>query len=288
MTQETNKQQKDYSFTEGYELLMREFNNYSPPPYKNPTTLQLGAIKQAHSVFQPRHIQSVSCTIASESHICELVEALQASGGRSLDPITVYWTGKAYRVIDGHHRREAYLRYYRDKPTQIIPVHTFEGTPDEAIQKAIELNSKNHLPITKDERFDRAWLMVIMGIGSKASVSRACKIGTSTFSAMRKTLEQYREKYPEDWRELALDTPWRDAQRLERKQSDFNEDWKEKQANALARRIGKSFGKRLTAQPEITARAFEIYSEKLTEELFRHWWNDFSEAVQREQDDSDF
>lgn len=288
MTNETNKPSTDYSFKEGLELLMREYRNYKTPPYQNPTTLHLGAIKKAHSVFQPRHIKSVSCTAASENHICELVEALHAAGGGSLDPITVYWTGQAYRVIDGHHRLEAYLRYHRDKPLALIPVQTFEGTPEEAIQKAIELNSKNHLPITKDERFDRAWLMVVMGIGTKSSVSRACKIGTTTFSSMRQKLELLKGKYPDDWQETALDMTWKEAQRMERKETTYNEDWKEKQATALARRIGRSYGKRLAANPEITARALEIYSEQLTKELFRQWWSDYSPAVQEEEADSDF
>lgn len=216
------------------------------------------------------------------------MEAISASGGGSLDPITVYWSGSAYRVIDGHHRLEAYQRYFKDKPQQIIPVQTFEGTPDEAIQKAIELNSKNHLPLTKEERFDRAWLLTVMGLGSKQSIARSCKVAQTTVASMRKQLEAIKEKHPEDWQETALEMSWKEAQRMERKATNHNEDWKEKQATELARRIGKSFGKRLTSQPDITARAFEIYSEQLTKELFRWWYSDYAPAVQDEIEDSDF
>lgn len=288
MTQDNKKTANDYSFAEGYELLMKEWKSYRAPIFGKPSELPLENIKKAHSVFQPRHIKDVSCTIESENHICELVEALHASSGGMLDPITVYWTGQAYRVIDGHHRLEAYSRVFKDKPKTMIPVQTFEGTPNEAIQKAIELNSKNHLPISKDERFDRAWLMVAMEIGSKSSVSRACKIGTTTYAAMKKRLLEMQQEQPESWREDALECTWKEAQKGSRKVTDHSEDWKERQANDLARRLGKSFGKRLTKQPEITARAFEIYSEKLTKELFGHWWSDFSESYQQELEDSDF
>jgi hypothetical protein len=45
------------------------------------------------------------------------------------------------------------------------------------------------------------------------------------------------------------------------------EGWKEKQAKEYARRLAKTFGKKLATNPELTARAIQLYSEKLAASL---------------------
>lgn len=284
----TNKTKTPQNFAEGYTLLQKEEREYKKPPFKNPRQLPLNAIRTAFFVFQPRHLDEVDHTIASEGHICELLDALQTSGGQYLDAITVYWSGQAYRIIDGHHRHEAYLRYYKQRPTQTVPVNVFEGNLEEAIQKAIELNSKNHLPLTKEERLDRAWLLVATDIGSKGSIARSCKVGTATVATMRQRLREMAEADPECYRENAMELSWAEAKASVKKAPKYDNDWKEAAAKTLAQRLGKNYGKRLAQHPEITARALEIYSENLTGELFRYWWGDFHEAVADEIENSDF
>lgn len=284
----TNDKKTPSNFAEGYALLQREERESKSQPFKNPRQLPLKAIRTAFTVFQPRHLSEVEHTIASEAHICELLEALQTSGGQHLDAITVYWSGQAYRIIDGHHRHEAYLRYYKDKMTQPVPVTVFEGNLDEAVQKAIELNSKNHLPLTKEERFDRAWLLVASEIGTKGSIARSCKVSTTTVSTMRQRLSEMAEADPQDWQENAMSLSWAEAKVSTKKPITNDHDWKEAAAKKLALRLGKNYGKRLAQHPEITARALEIYSENLTGELFRYWWGDFHEAVVDEIENSDF
>lgn len=284
----TNKTKTPLSFADGFALLQKEEREYKNPPFKNPRQLPLNGIRKAFSVFQPRHLDEVDHTIASEAHICELLDALQTSGGQYLDPITVYWSGQAYRIIDGHHRHEAYLRYFKQRPTQPVPVTVFEGNLEEAVQKAIELNSKNHLPLTKEERLDRAWLLVVTEIGSKGSIARSCKVSTATVATMRQRLREMAEANPESWRENALELSWAEAKASIKKPVNHDNDWKEAAAKSLALRLGKNYGKRLAQHPEITARALEIYSENLTGELFRYWWGDFHEAVADEIENSDF
>lgn len=284
----TNMTKIQLTFAEGYALLQKEEREYKNQPFKNPRQLPLNGIRKAFSVFQPRHLNEVDHTIASEGHICELVEALQNSNGEHLDPITVYWSGQAYRIIDGHHRHEAYLRYYNQRPAQLVPVAVFEGSLEEAIQKAVEMNSKNHLPLTKEERLDRAWLLVVTDIGSKRSIARSCKVGTATVATMRLRLREMAEANSESYLENALELSWAEAKASVRKAPTHDNDWKEAAAKTLALRLGKNYGKRLAQHPEITARALEIYSENLTGELFRYWWGDFHEAVADEIENSDF
>lgn len=289
----------DISFMEGYNLLLKELENYQKPPFERPTIMQLRYIRRALSVFQPRHITKVGESSASDNHCRELINALKVSGGSHLDPITIYWTGQAYRVIDGHHRLQAYLEYYKGKLQTAVPVRVFEGTPEEAVQMAIELNSKNHLPMSKDERFDRAWLMIVMGIGSKASIARACKMAQSTIGVMRARAKEIEDEYrkqmiewagfdPEAWKLEASKMTWAEAKKQISRKNPEASDFMEWAASDFAHRFGKQFGSQMANKAEIVANGICKYSERLAKELYLILREDFEESAIDELEDSDF
>lgn len=291
----------EISFKEGYEMLLKEAQNYQKPPFEKPTLLQLRYIRKALSVFQPRHIRKVGETCASLAHRNDLIEALRVSKGNPLDPITVYWTGQAYRVIDGHHRLEAYLKYYEGKLSTAIPVRTFEGTPEQAIEKAIELNSKNHLPMSKDERLDRAWLMTVIFSGqSKSSVMRTCKVSDGTVGAMRRRAKEIEADYyklmsewpipidPDGWKEDATKLTWAEARTKTRRSTPEGDDWMSIEAAKFAQRFGEYFGTKMASKAELVANGLYKYSERLAKELYLILKEDFSEEPEEALEDSDF
>jgi hypothetical protein len=80
----------------------------------------------ARLVFQHRR----PARDASDRHVRELADAVKAHG--TLAPVTVWWDGKHWSCIDGHHRHQAYMAGHRSD----VPVEVFEGTPEEAVARA--------------------------------------------------------------------------------------------------------------------------------------------------------
>ncbi len=93
---------KTGSFNQGLDELVREVEMNNLPPENNPEALHLESIRMAHSVFQPRQFEEGTMS-ASGSHIQNLVEAIFNEPSHTLDPITVWWSGNTWRVIDGAH-----------------------------------------------------------------------------------------------------------------------------------------------------------------------------------------
>jgi hypothetical protein len=266
-----------YTFEEGFRLVEEELEGGTPPPEDELTELPSDRIKMRHSVFQPREFDS---TAESESHVQALMEAVKAEPQNRLDPITVWWGGKHWIVLDGHHRLLAYgrvkdkgFRQYQPNGRQSeswrIPVRRFKGTLQQALLKATAENSKDKLSMTHDDKMNRAWkLTILFGELSKRAVANTCKIGSRTVARMRSKLMEIREDKPEDWYTECLFMPWRDAQRYGQSQDkDYGGSWQETMAMDWQRRLGKTFGKKLAEHPEITGRAIQLYSERLAEEL---------------------
>ncbi|XKH00172.1 hypothetical protein LG325_08635 [Marinobacter nauticus] len=280
-----------YSFEEGFELVQRELDGGTPPPEEGSTELPINRIRKRDSVFQPRDFDS---TAETESHVGALMEAAKAAPNNRLDPITVWWSGKHWTVLDGHHRLLAYARLekkgfkqYQPEGFQSeswrIPVRRFKGTLQQALLKATEENSKDKLSMTKDEKMNRAWrLTVAFEDMSKKAVARACKISERTVARMRSKLKEIMEDEPEEWYSECLSMSWREAQQHgESHDKDYGESWQERLAKDWQRRFGKTFGKKLAEHSEITARALELYSERLAEEL-GHWLHNPDEELEED------
>lgn len=260
------------SFETGYRALLKEAESGSTQPHPNPTSLPLDEIKMAHSVFQPRGFDDVA---ASEEHIRSLVTAIQNEPSGKLDPILIWWSGKYWRVIDGHHRVLAYNRPRNNaQPVKMIPVKVFIGTLNEALLASIDSNSKDKLAMHHDDKLNRAWILTIVHPDiSKSEVSKICKVGTATVARMRKCLQRFKDQDPDGWYSECLSMSWKEAMNHDRPVRKIDEDWEDKLARDWSKRLAKTFGKKLSNQSSVAAKAIEHYSAKLACDLgsaFRH------------------
>ena len=107
-------------------------------------------------------------------------------------PITVYWIGKTWCCIDGHHRLKAYQA--ERKMWSTVPVQVFSGTLDSAIGRALEGNSKDKLPMQRQEKSGAAWRLVVGTSLSKAIQAQASGVSESQIALMRRTKAYLIEK----------------------------------------------------------------------------------------------
>lgn len=130
---------------------------------RNPKTLPLAALHAAPDVFQMRH------PLLSLTRLPEAVAALWRliRQGVTLDPMTVWWSGQRWIVLDGHHRLQAYRH---DAEEQGIPqdeypapVMAFAGTLEEAEKEAGRENAKVRNPVSNQERQEWAWRLLVSG-----------------------------------------------------------------------------------------------------------------------------
>jgi hypothetical protein len=261
-------------FSESYALLEKEAAEGRPWTGEHPVRLPLDDIGQAHSVFQPRLFEGNAADHLP--HVAALVDAVRNNADHTLDPLTVWWSGKRWTVIDGHHRHKAYQQARGDdkKPVAIegVPVEVFEGTLAEAIVEATKRNSKDKLSMTKLDKLERAWKLVALDSDkpmSKAQIAAATRVADGTVANMRKARGELLAigMKPDG----IVDMTWEEVKRGAVKERPKNEEWEEKQAREWARRMGKAFGNKLARQPSIFARAVELYSEGLPGRLVEEW-----------------
>jgi hypothetical protein len=107
--------------------------------------------------FQFRHMGN------NKAHVRGLAQTLRSTG--SLDPISVWAeqddAGKATGrlvLLDGGHRLDAYSNAKGHR--EGIPVRVLHGGLEEAMVAAIQANSRESLPLTKQEKMDAAWRLV--------------------------------------------------------------------------------------------------------------------------------
>jgi hypothetical protein len=250
-------------------------------PQDNPKVIPLKHIRTAHSVFQPRQFED-GLMASSEEHVRGLLEAIHNEANHALDPITVWWSGKSWYVIDGHHRLLAYLRYEaQEKHSPVrVPVVIFRGSVYEAIAESVRLNSKDKLPMSKSDKSNRAWKLVVLEKTSKQTIARICGIGTSTVGRMRNVLAQYKIDYPTNHQSIALNMTWEEAYKNNLGERVIDDSWIRKQAQEWSKRLGRAFGMKASTQPAIFAMAIEIYSGKLKEGLLEEWRYDLEDLAE--------
>lgn len=251
-------------------------------PETTPGALPLGNIVRISEVFQHRS----GNLAASEAHVRELGRALQAQAGKPLDPITVYWIGDAWCCIDGHHRLDAYGWFSKYNKTFMVPVRPFSGTLDDAIATALGSNTQDKLVMGRTEKTNGAWRLVI-GTGlSKARIARTAGVSERTVSYMRDAARKIKDGGSGH---LLGELTWQKArliaQGLELPE-DFNrDDWMEEKAQDLALSFKKHFKDQLGKQPEVFARALEIYDSRLLDNL-REWLGNAVEEVEESEEDT--
>lgn len=236
--------------------ILRRIKQGKPAPAKV-SKLRLRDILSLPSAFQHRSNNQA----ASESHVWELIKHLERHPLQAFSPLTVYWVGDGWCVIDGHHRLEAYKAM---DFKQEIPVTVFTGKLDEALLLSLSSNAKDKLPMSRIEKSNAAWRLVISTDNSKSVIANAACVSERSVGYMRAVMKSLTEHHPE----MSLDElSWIEAMQLyQGKETDTNngsEKWVEKEAQELANRLCKQFGKRLSHNFEVTMRALEIYDCRL-------------------------
>lgn len=240
------------------------------------TSLPLMNLKLAVDLFQPR--AKGGNKAASEAHIKTLGGCLK--GTEPLEPLIVWWSGKAFYIIDGHHRYAAYKSVGGHWLSGAgVPVVEFKGTLYEAIGKATEANSKDKLPMTKDDKVNAAWRLTCLGGMSKSQLSSFTGVSDGLIGKMRKALTDLRQltvkheflEHPvrqfED--ELLAGWTWLQARTYLRDKSlpDFEIDHDRVRAEKFRDALVKQFGTQISKHPEAFAMALEMINSSLPQRL---------------------
>ena len=216
-----------------------------PAPELLPDHLPLTDIKTMTALFQPRGLV--------DNHVHDLTRL--AKSGRMFDPVEVIQIGRTAYLVDGHHRREAYIQA---KVSKAIPVKYFNGTVEEAVLEAGLANSKAKQPMANTERMDFAWRLVKMNTYNRKQIAESAGVSVRQIATMRdvlKTLGVDAFDHDSWWaaRNAAAGKAGPDLSEDER------EEWLEAQASDYARRLREEFTGKLISNPELAARALNIY-----------------------------
>ncbi len=227
------------------------------PQPRGVTELPLAEIEVIEEVFQHRSRNQAS----SRQHAGALAKSLKKRRGTQFDPVTVFWIGDAWALVDGHHRYEAYQAADKQEP---IPVRVFTGTLDEAIGEALRGNSRNKLSMGSREKSEAAWRLVA---GTGLRIFQVVEASTRTKPTVIKMFKVRNELLEKDAGIDLGSLTWEQAQRVHKglgaEESTYDEKWEEKQAKALADRLCKTFGSTLGKQPGVLWRALGIYDSRI-------------------------
>lgn len=225
-----------------------------------PKTLPLASLKEAPSLFQPRHDSVAYAPGRSEAHVAGLAKMVKWGG--DLDPLTVMAFGQDWYLIDGHHRRAAYVSAERKVPVPVTVLKCdLKGDERVAWARVASFadNKKVHLNISGTDKADGAWLAVRDGEpGSKSELSTRYSVGPSTIANMRATKTALESGNAYMGHLYSWNTAQVERRRLERGggetgQSDFND----KQRRLLARRLKGAMG--MNPSPVLLASALEAF-----------------------------
>lgn len=230
-------------------------------PATKPTMLPLRRVKLWPEVFQQRR----PAKHLSDAHVRALASKAKSSPLGTLDPLTVWWDGKAWACIDGHHRMQA----YQSAGTSEIPVTVFEGSIEEALALSAKANTRDKLPMGRGEKSNAAWHLVVQTNLSKAAQAEASGVSERQVALMRSVKAALEAKGVKNMEDMG----WEQARRMaagEGTLPEWDEDETEKRALEMASRLHKALGIGSISKIEVFARAVEIYSPMLYKGLVEH------------------
>lgn len=181
----------------------------------------------------------------------------------------VFWVGDGWVLIDGHHRYKAYKAIGYADP---IPLTVFHGSLDAAIGQALKGNSKDKLPMSKAEKTNAAWRLVISTGLSLSQLIEASTISKPTIVLMKKAMRHLQEVAPG----AHLDElTWQEAHRKYQGKDEpvFKPDfeWRDKRVAAVAQTLNDTFGGQFKRQPEVFWEAVRKYDSNLIDYfMFQH------------------
>jgi hypothetical protein len=244
---------------EAFEDIVQRHAAGKPQPAPPPGLLSANTIKRRPEVFQHRR----PAKHASEAHIRDLTDAAQK---QDLDPLTVWWDGKHWTLIDGHHRAQAYIR--AGKGTSHVPVEVFEGSPEQALTRAAKANTKAKLAMSASEKSTAAWRMVVMAPKmSKSAQATAAGVSERLVASMRTAKASFlRQGQPPT--ELA-ELTWESARRMAKGEEigEWSPEEEERRIEQIALALRKALGSTVERQPDLFWRAIEVYSPQLARAL---------------------
>lgn len=277
------KRKSGYSFEADCATLMAHVAKGKPQPVNLPFELHVADIQQRPKVFQHRSFLGSE----SESHVRSLAAAIKKSRSKVLDPILVWWSEKGWACLDGHHRYAAYL-LAEVGSKHPVPVEVFLGTIWQAMGAAGSANTKNKLQMSTTEKSNTAWSLVAMTDLSKAEAAKVACVSESTVANMRKVFNQFESTIAASISDLTSpphanfrDLSWAESKRIAEGRDEVDFDWaeaNENKAQAMALTLRKSLGAEGARYPEVFARALDIYSPRLPEQLAEYWDDDEQEA----------
>ncbi|MEB8389078.1 hypothetical protein OO012_17760 [Rhodobacteraceae bacterium KMM 6894] len=250
-------------------------------PARVPKTLPLKKIETEPTLFQPRGYLDKADT--DQGHVAGIAQGI--GDPEHDDPLDVWWTGRRFVLLDGHHRLAAYARRQETTgATQKVPVRvhahmTFEGA--EAL--SARLNTRDKLAMSYEDKVAVAWRMVCFGNGSKVDQHRASSLSKGTIGNMRAVHGRLIEMGRSVDSVHALG--WAKARRLDRGDTDweYTDDDLERRAEEIALGFAKVVGVNPTANPEAIAMALKLWSKALPSLLLQSYsWEDDLKSVGRE------
>lgn len=261
-----------------FDALKEQRRRGKPEPKELPKTLMASAIKVREEVFQHRRPDH----FASDRHVRELADVAKV---RDLDQLTVWWDGKTWTVIDGHHRLKAYIR--ADKRDHAVPVEVFQGTPEEALGRAAEANTKDKLQMSSSEKSNAAWRLVVMTEGrSKVQQAQDAGVSERLVALMRKTkvtLLRDPERLLEDLAEMS----WQEARRTAAGESlDWTPGEEEARIQKMTKALRQALGATADRQPDIFRQALERFSPQLAQALEEAYVEAYREAHELDAEDA--
>lgn len=276
--------------TEAIALIRAALDKHGALPPTTSTTLSLdrSEIAMMAAIFQPRDRDRMYA--ADRRHITALAEAIGKNPAKPhyLDRITVWWGGDRWYVIDGHHRLDAYAaRGIREA----IPCRVFAGTLDQAMAHAGNANSKDRLPMSKADKLNYAWRLVLLTRLSKPLIAQAASVAPRTVANMRvvkNTLLADEEITVAD----LLSDGWRQshmrANGIEPPALEYD-DALRKRADDYRSRLYKALGNKPHTDPEAFALALLRSDERLPASLMQTdaWGEAFRDAIIALRDERD-
>jgi hypothetical protein len=233
-----------------------------------PASLPLSSIHVADRVFQWR--LSDENILERERHTRVLRKAVADGVTRAvLEPLLVTAIGEKFYLVDGHHRLEA---YEEERWQHNVPVRHFDGPLREAWIEALRCNVKDKLPMTMSDKREAAWKLVKRGGHTQVKIHYLTGYGVRSIATMYGVWKTSRD--------MVRDKTWKEVlANRSSKEGTNSEDWFEERAQKLAEQMLKNAGPGVVRDPDITARALEIISDKLPDGLIRAWLDRAREIV---------
>ena len=222
------------------ERLKRESQRGKARPAKKPQKLSLSDITEEPAVFQMRD---------GGTDAARAKQIGKGLGSKTDERVHVWWSGERWIVIDGHHRIEGYRS--SKAATFKVPVEAYVGmTLGEAIGWATQINAREKVPISREEKANGAWRVVLQGDGTVPQQAGWSGVSPAQINIMRKVRRVLLERGVTIAVMMVQGWDWSRRIEKEQSESDWSEDVQNAKAQEWAQIITKALGGQATKDPD--------------------------------------